>query len=120
MVGHQDGTASYGSVEQMFLAHRTHTLGPQFERFEQSAECALLNDQEREEYEIELVEHGLTRGTALERAQMLAVLRQNGAITGNDMREAMDLPRLPDAVLNEFTPAANLFGPRDTGGSGNQ
>jgi hypothetical protein len=51
---------------------------------------------------------------------MLAVLRQNGAITGNDMREAMDLPRLPDAVLNEFTPAANLFGPRDTGGSGNQ
>ena len=120
MVGHQDGTASYSSVEQMFLAHRTHTLGPQFERFEQSAECALLSAQERDEYEIELVEHGLTRGTALERAQMLAVLRQNGAITGNDMREAMDMPRLPDAVLNEFTPAANLFGPRDTGGSGNQ
>lgn len=118
MVGHQDGTASYASVEQMFLAHRTHTLGPQFERFEQSAECALLTPAEREQYEIELVEHGLTRGTALERAQMLAILRQNGAITGNDMREAMDMPRMTDSTLNEYTPAANLFGPRDTGTEG--
>lgn len=114
MVGHQDGTASYASVEQMFLAHRTHTLGPWFERFEQSAECALLSRDEREDYEIELVEHTLTRSTALERAQMLAILRQNGAITGNDMRAEMDYPRLPDEILNEFTPAANLFGPRET------
>ena len=113
MVGHQDGTASYASVEQMFLAHRTHTLGPWFERFEQSAECALLTETEREEYEIELVEHGLTRGTAKERAETLAILRQNGAITGNDMREAMDMPRVSDPVLDEFTPAANLFGPRE-------
>lgn len=112
MVGHQDGTASYASVEQMFLAHRIHTLGPWFERFEQSAECALLSYDERNEYEIELVEHGLTRGTAKERAETLAILRQNGAITGNDMREAMDMPRVPDEVLNEYTPAANLFGPR--------
>lgn len=118
MVGHQDGTASYASVEQMFLAHRTHTLGPQFERFEQSAEFALLTDAERDQYEIELVEHGLTRGTAKERAETLAILRQNGAITGNDMREAMDMPRLPDAILNEYTPAANLFGPRDNSGEG--
>jgi len=113
MVGHQDGTASYASVEQMFLAHRTHTLGPWFERFEQSAECALLTDAERTEYEIELVEHGLTRGTAKERAETLAILRQNGAITGNDMREAMDMARVSDPVLDEFTPAANLFGPRE-------
>ena len=113
MVGHQDGTASYASVEQMFLAHRTHTLGPWFERFEQSAECALLSDAERDEYEIELVEHGLTRGTAKERAETLAILRQNGAITGNDMREAMDMARVADPVLDEFTPAANLFGPRE-------
>jgi HK97 family phage portal protein len=114
MVGHQDGTASYASVEQMFLAHRTHTLGPWFERFEQSAECALLSKGERESYEIELIEHGLTRGTARERAETLAILRQNGAITGNDMREAMDMPRVNEGVLNEFTPAANLFGPRET------
>lgn len=113
MVGHQDGTASYASVEQMFLAHRTHTLGPWFERFEQSAECALLTAAEREEYEIELVEHGLTRGTAKERAETLAILRQNGAITGNDMREAMDMPRGSDPILDEFTPAANLFGQRE-------
>lgn len=117
MVGHQDGTASYASVEQMFLAHRTHTLGPQFERFEQSAECALLAPSEQNVYEIELVEHGLTRGTAKERAETLAILRQNGAITGNDMREAMDMPRLPDAILNEYTPAANLFGPREGEGA---
>jgi len=112
MVGHQDGSQSYASVEQMFIAHRTHTLGPQFERFEQSAECALLTPQEREEYEIELVEHGLTRGTAKERAETLAIMRQNGVITANQFREQMDMSRENEDILNEYTPAANLFGPR--------
>ena len=117
MVGHQDGTASYASVEQMFLAHRTHTLGPWFERFEQSAECHLLTERERNEYEIELVEHVLTRGTSKERAETLAIMRQNGALTGNQFREQMDMSRENEAILNEYTPAANLFGPRDPDGS---
>jgi HK97 family phage portal protein len=112
MVGHDEGSAAYASVEQRMLAHRFDTLGPLFERFEQSAECALLTAAEREEYEIELVDRGLCRVTAKERAEVLAILRQNGAITGNDMREEMDYPRVNDAVLDEFTPAANLFGQR--------
>ncbi|WP_313670461.1 phage portal protein [Sandarakinorhabdus sp.] len=118
MVGHQDGTAAYASIEQMFLAHRTLTMGPWFERFEQSAELALLSERERDEYEIELVQHSLAGTTAKERAETLAIMRQNGAATGNDMREALDMPRGTEAILNEYTPAANLFGPRDaTGGA---
>jgi HK97 family phage portal protein len=118
MVGHQDGTAAYASVEQMFLAHLTHTLGPQFERFEQSAECALLMRDEQDSYEIELVDGGLARGTAKDRAETMAILRQNGAASGNDMREALGLARLPDAILNEYRPAANLFGPAPTDAAG--
>lgn len=113
MVGHDEGSAAYASVEQRMLAHRFDTLGPWFKNFQQSAMCALLSDEELGRYQIEIVDRGLSRVTAIERAQTLAILRQNGAITGNDMREEMDYARVSDPVLDEFTPAANLFGPRE-------
>lgn len=113
MIMQQTNNMAYASVEQLFLAHVTHTLGPWFERFEQSAECALLSDAELDEgYQVELVPHGLTRGTAKDTADTLAVLRQNGAITGNEMREGMDLARADDEALETFEPAAHLFGNR--------
>jgi len=113
MVMHQMNNMAYASVEQLLIAHVTHTLGPWFERFEQSAEAALLTPVELQEgYSIELVEQVLVRGTAQDRVNVLATLRQNGAVTGNEMREGMDLARVNNPILDEFTPAVNLFGPR--------
>lgn len=43
MVGHADKTATYASAEQMFIAHRVHTLAPQCERIEQSIDNDLLD-----------------------------------------------------------------------------
>lgn len=114
MAMHQDGTAAYASVEQMFLAHLTHTLGPDFERFEQSAEVNLLSEADQKAgYYVELVESGLMRGTAKDRAETMAIVKQNGAATGNEFRDAMDLPRGTDPDLNEYTPAVNLYGLKD-------
>lgn len=111
MLMHQDGTAAYASVEQMFLAHATHTLGPWFERFEQSAESNLLTEKEwAQGYRVELIDAGLVRGTAKERAETYAILRQNGIISVNEWRDADDFTRLTGAQYDTPAPSANLYG----------
>lgn len=112
MAMHQDGTAAYASIEQMFLAHNTHTLGPDFERFEQSAEVNLLSEKDqREGYYVELVESNLARGTLKDRAEVAAMAVQNGAAYRNEFRDAIDLPRVDDVDANRFIPSVNLYGP---------
>lgn len=112
MVMQMEGTATYASVEQMFLAHLTHTLMPWFERIEQSAEINLLSPREqRDGYYTKLEAKGLMRGTAKDRAEYLQIMRQNGVITGNEWRESEDMDRSDDPVMNEYQPAANLYGP---------
>jgi HK97 family phage portal protein len=112
MLMHQDGTAAYASVEQMFLAHATHTLGPWFERFEQSAEVNLLTEKEWDAgYRIELIDAGLVRGTAKERAETFAILRQNGVISQNEWRDEEDYTRVNDTAFDKPAASANLYGP---------
>lgn len=48
MVGHSDGSQAYASVEQMFLAHVIHTMGPWYARLEQNYDAQLLTKEERE------------------------------------------------------------------------
>lgn len=119
MLMHQDGTAAYASVEQMFLAHATHTLGPWFERFEQSAEVNLLTEREyREGYCIELYDGDLVRGTAKERAETFAILRQNGIISQNEWRDEEDYSRVENPAFDVPASSANLYGqaPAPAGG----
>ena len=112
MVMQTEGTASYASVEQMFLAHLTHTLMPWFERIEQSAEVNLLTRQEAVDgYYTKLDARGLMRGTAKDRAEQLQIMRQNAVITGNEWREFEDLPRSDDPMADKLMAAANLYGP---------
>jgi HK97 family phage portal protein len=114
MAMHQDGTAAYASVEQMFLAHVTHTLAPWFERFEQSAEVNLLTEKEQADgYYIELVEHGLMRGTAKDRAEYGQILALNGVISPNDFAAMCDLPRSDLPGMDDRRFAQNLYGPPD-------
>jgi HK97 family phage portal protein len=117
MIMHQMNNMAYASVEQLLLAHDVHTLGPWFERFEQSAEVSLLTRAEIDAgYQVELVDRALNRSTAKENAQTLAILKQNGVITGNEMREAVGLARVDEATLESFEPAAYLYGQQPTTG----
>lgn len=112
MLMHQDGTAAYASVEQMFLAHATHTLGPWFERFEQSAEVNLLTEKESMEgYCIELFDGDLVRGTAKERAETNQIKAQNGVLSRNEWRDDDDMTRIDDTAFDVPMQAANLYGP---------
>lgn len=119
MVQLHDQSAAYASVEQMFLAHVVHTLMPWYERFEQSAELALLTQAERREgLYIKLEAKALMRGTAKERAEFHQILLQNGVVTRNEVRMAEDMDRLPGEEFDRPAMAANLYGPRDAGAQG--
>lgn len=116
MVMQTEGTASYSSVEQMFLAHLTHTLMPWFSRLEQSANVNLLSKQERQAgYYTKLEAKGLMRGTAKERAEYNQIMAQNGALTVNEWRESEDMEWSADPVADQLRPAANLYGPSHSG-----
>ena len=111
MLMHQDGTAAYASVEQMFLAHATHTLGPWFERFEQSAEVNLLSEKEWDQgFRVELFDGDLVRGTAKERAETNAIKAQNGVLSRNEWRDDDDMTRITDPAFDKPIQSTNLYG----------
>lgn len=69
MIGFGDKLATFASSEQMFLAHVVHTLGPWYERIEQSADIHLLSDAERAQgYYVKHIVAGLLRGAMKDRA----------------------------------------------------
>ena len=74
MVGHTgDKASTYASAEQMMIAHLVHTLGPWFNRIEQSAMKNLLTPaQRREGYYLKFFPNGLLRGAAKDRAEYYA------------------------------------------------
>lgn len=113
MVMQQDKAATYASAEQMFIAHLVHTLMPWFERLEQSADCALLTDEElRAGYYTLLEGSGLLRGALKDTAEYLAKLVQLGVITRNEARAFLDRNPIdgldePMTPMNMITSAEN-------------
>ena len=110
MVMAQDAT-SYNSVEQLLLAHLTHTLMPWYERFEQSAYKSLLSkDDKKNGLYIKLDSRALLEASNTDRLAYYNAGRTGGWLTTNEIREKEDLPRSLDPKADELTPAANLFG----------
>ncbi len=107
----QSGATSYASVEQLFLAHLTHTLMPWYERFEQSAENALLTPEEVEAgYRIKLNANALLRGSTAERTAYYNAMVTLGIMSANDVRAKEDMPLSSDPEADKLRGAANLFG----------
>lgn len=83
MVGYSDKAATYASAEQMFLAHVVHTLAPWYTRIEQSGECQLLSERERDQnYFIKFNAAGLMRGSHKDRAEYYAKALGAGGAPG--------------------------------------
>lgn len=96
MVGHADKTATYASAEQMFLAHVVHTLSPWYQRFEQSADAALLTDEEQEDgLYTKFTANALMRGAAKDRGDFYAKALGSGGTKGwmsqNEVRELEEM-----------------------------
>ena len=87
MVMHPDKTATYAAAEQMFIHHVVHTLGPWFERFEQSADVQLLTPAERQAgLYVKATVNGLMRGSAEARANYYQRMSAICAISPNEVR----------------------------------
>jgi HK97 family phage portal protein len=110
MIGQNVGSASYASVEQRFIAHQTHTLNPNYARFEQSAEVYLLTKEEQKTHRIHLDSRAMLRGNAADRASYYNTMRSIGAMTINEVRDNEGMNRSSDPSADALTPAANLFG----------
>ena len=108
MVGLADKTATYASSEQMFLAHRIHTLGPWYERLENSADNALLSDDDRRTgYFTRFVPNGLMRGSMKDRAEYFSKALGSGGhntawLTQNEVRIEEDRQPIADPAYDRL------------------
>ena len=111
MVGLSERTQGYNGVEQLMIAHVTHTLMPWFHRLEQSADLNLLSQDDRDAgFTTKFNTHALLRGASRDRGEYYAkALGAGGSpawMTPNEIREIEDLN--PLASGNELNPGATL------------
>ncbi|MFA7505286.1 MAG: phage portal protein [Burkholderiaceae bacterium] len=109
MVGLTEKTSTYASVEQMLIAHVTHTLSPWAGRIEQSAEVALLTDAEKAEgLFVRFNLNALMRGDFKARQEGLQIMRRNGVINANGWLEIEDMNPRDDAGGDQYIVEANM------------
>lgn len=112
MIGHADKTATYASAEQMFLAHVVHTLSPWYQRIEQSADAALLTEQEQDAgLYTKFNANALMRGAAKDRGDFYAKALGSGGTKGwmtqNEVRELEELNPSTDPAANALPQPTN-------------
>ncbi len=93
MIGAHQKVAGYASVEQFFLAHVVHTLGPWVERWEQALQRDVFGG--RSDVYAKFTMTGLLRGDAKSRAALYHYGITDGWLTRNEVRELEDLNPLP-------------------------
>lgn len=92
MIGAGEKTTTYASVEQMLIAHVTHTLMPWFKRVEDSADINLLGMQAvKDGYYTKFTAAALMRGSARDRGEFYRTLYGIGSINPNEIRALEDL-----------------------------
>lgn len=79
--------STFSNIEQQDLNFAKHSILPECVNWEQELMRKLLNDAEREQYEIEFNMEGLVRGDMQSRYQAYAIGRQWGFLTADDIRE---------------------------------
>lgn len=87
--------SSFSNIEQQSLEFVKYTLDPWVIRWEQSLQRALLLPQEKNEYFLKLNVDGLLRGDYQSRMTGYSIGRQNGWLSGNDIREMEDMNLIP-------------------------
>jgi HK97 family phage portal protein len=92
MVGYSDKATTYASSEQMFIAHKEHTLAPRWRMYEQSIDANLLSDRDRKDgLYVHFVEEGMIAGSAKDTKDTIIGYVNAGILTPNEGRELLDL-----------------------------
>jgi HK97 family phage portal protein len=90
--------ATFSNIEHQSISFVVHTIRPWLVRMEQSINKALLLDTEKSQYFASFVVEGLLRGDYASRMQGYAIGRQNGWLSGNDIRELENLNRISEEL----------------------
>ena len=101
--------ATYSNIEEMQLEFIQDSVRPWAERFEAHFDWKLLNEEEKEDYFTEFMLDALLRGNFLARNQGLAVMRQNGALNGDEWRAMMNMNEIPDDVGKVYWQPMNMM-----------
>lgn len=92
MVGHSDTTTTFASAEQMRLVHLINTMNPWLTRIEQSADCNLLTEKERNAgFYVKFSRNALLSMLASDRASYYSTLYNIGVISPNEARGFEDM-----------------------------
>jgi HK97 family phage portal protein len=112
MIGHAGQAMTFASAEQVFLAHVVHTLGPWWERIQQSIDVNLLDGPEDEGFYSKFNANGLLKGAHKDRAEFYSKALGTGGspayMTPNEIRALEDLN--PIAGGDELPKPTNVGG----------
>jgi len=109
MIGLADKVATYSSSEQMFLAHKQHSVAPWAGRLEQSGEVGLLTEAEqRAGFVLRFNLSAMMRGDYKSRQEGLQIQRRNGVINADEWRELEDMPPRDDPGGPQYLVEANM------------
>lgn len=95
MVGHSGQAMTFASAEQIFLAHIVHTIGPWWERIQQSIDNELLDGPEDAEFFAKFNPSALMRGAHKDRSEYYSKALGSGGspawMTQDEIRALEDL-----------------------------
>ena len=87
--------ATFSNIEHQSIDFAVHCIRPWLVRIEQSVNRALFSEQEKGRFYCQFNLDGLMRGSYKERMEGYAIGRQNGFLSGNDIRRLENLNPIP-------------------------
>lgn len=91
--------ATFSNIEYQSIDFVTHTIRPWLVRIEQAVFMQLFTTKEQQSYIAELNVDGLLRGDFKSRMEGYAIGRQNGWLSGNDIRKKENMPPMLDGDI---------------------
>lgn len=121
MIGHAGQAMTFASAEQVFLAHVVHTLGPWWERIQQSIDVNLLDGDEDAGFYAKFNANGLLKGAHKDRAEFYSKALGTGGspayMTPNEIRALEDLNPIEGG--DELPKPTNVGGAPQSGANAN-
>lgn len=93
LVGNLD-KATFSNIEHQDIGYAKHTIRPWAVRWEQTLNWKLLTKEERQEFYAEYNLDGILRGDMKSRYEAYNIGRQNGWLSGNDIRQKENQDRV--------------------------
>ncbi len=90
--------ATFSNIEHQSISFIDNTIIPWVSRIEQSMQKALFSDSEKKMYFVKFNLNGRLRGDAASRAAFYQIMRQNGIMSANDIRELEEMNLIPDEL----------------------